>query len=167
MTRSTTLASLPAGLDGTRETLKWIRHKIRQGKIHDDIRSSAVDLVAHLAPKDHAGEILALFNFVHDEIRYVWDTRGVEHIHNAENILRQRAGDCDDKVIILGALLESIGHPTKVFAIGFRRGELSHVVLLVWYSGAWVALDATEDQGAGWLPDGIAQTMEVDNGDDD
>jgi len=97
----------------------------------------------------------------------VWDTRGIEHIHDAQNVLRQRAGDCDDKVILLGALLESIGHATKVFAMGFRRGELTHVALLVCYQGAWIPADTTEDYGLGWIPEGIAQTMEIDNGDGD
>lgn len=126
-----------------------------------------MSLIAHLRPKDHAGEILEVFDFVHDRIRYVWDTNGVEHVHTADQVLAQAAGDCDDKVILLGALLESIGHPTKTYAMGFRRGELTHVILLVCYKGEWVALDATEDEGPGWLPPGIAQTMEIDNGGDD
>ncbi len=131
------------------------------------MRSAALAIVAPVAPKDFGGEIAALFDFVQNEIRYTLDPRGLEQLHHAEEVLRQGAGDCDDMVILLGAMLESIGHRTKTFAMGFAPGHLTHVILQVWYNGQWVALDPTEAMPPGWMPPGIAQTMEIDNGDGD
>jgi transglutaminase-like putative cysteine protease len=106
---------------------------------------------------------------VQNEIRYQWDVTGIETLHGALQVLEQRAGDCDDKVILLGALLESIGHPTQIFAMGFERGALSHVVLITSSldGRTWWALDPTEDYPPGWCPPGIVQKMFLDNGDGD
>jgi transglutaminase-like putative cysteine protease len=144
-----------------------MRLLVQAGKRHDEVRSAALAIVGGVAPKDFGGEIAALFDFVQNDIRYTLDPRGLEQLHHAEEVLRQRAGDCDDMVILLGAMLESIGHRTKIFAMGFEPGQLTHVILKVWYAGRWLALDPTEDQPAGWLPRGIRQTMEIDNGDGD
>jgi Transglutaminase-like superfamily len=144
-----------------------MRLLIQAGKKHDDVRSCALSIVSDVPPKDFGGEIVALFYFVRDEIRYTLDPRGLEQLHHAEEVLRQGAGDCDDMVILLGAMLESIGHRTKTFAMGFEPGHLSHVILKVWYKGRWVALDATMDEPIGWMPAGVMQTMEIDNGDGD
>lgn len=133
------------------------------------MRQTSIQLTAGLAPKDWCGEVLAVFDFVQNDIRYQWDVTQTETLAGAPQILEQGAGDCDDKVILLGALLESIGHPTQIFAMGFAPGSLSHVILLTSSldGSTWWPLDPTEDHPAGWAPPGIRQSMFIDNGDGD
>lgn len=93
-----------------------------------------------------------LHAFVRDAIRYVRDIRGVETLHTPERVLKQRAGDCDDKAMLLVALLESIGHTARFRAVGFLPGVFSHVLVDVMLGGEWVAAETTEPVELGWSP---------------
>jgi transglutaminase-like putative cysteine protease len=97
-----------------------------------------------LAQKDFTGESRRLFEYVRDEIRYVKDIDGIETLHPAEFVARQRAGDCDDKSILLAALLLSIGHTPRFIAVAFDPDEFSHVWVQDYLEGDWVDLDPTE-----------------------
>jgi len=159
-------------MEGTRETLKLMRRLILHAKKLDPIRRHAIALTAHLRGKDWHGEILAIFDFVQNEIRYQRDITGVETLTVPLDTLEQRAADCDDKFTLLCAMLESIGHPTRIFAMGFEPGRLSHVIaetkirhvpLCVGIDPNWLPLDATEPNGPGWIPPGIRQRMYLVN----
>lgn len=143
---------LPPGLAGVRQTMLVMRRLVIAGKQHPLIRFWAVQLTAGRPQKDFAGEVRDVFAFVRDGIRYLHDTTDTEVLHTAERVLQQRAGDCDDKVILLCAMLESLGHDTRLHAVGFRPGDLSHVYCDVKLGGRWVALDATEPAPMGWAP---------------
>lgn len=133
---------------------------VKRGKTNPAIRSKAVALVQNLRQKDRLGEIDAVFRFVRDGIRYVRDINNVETLHWPEQIMAQECGDCDDKVVLVNSLLQSIGHRTRFVAVGFRPGEFSHV-----FSDAeiapnkWISLDATEPYPMGWRPPGIVEIM--------
>ncbi len=70
------------------------------------------------SPKDYLGEIQALFEWVQKNVRYTKDPYRVEVLHSARRMLELRAGDCDDMTILLAAMLEAIGHPTRLVIIG-------------------------------------------------
>lgn len=115
------------------------------------VRGLAVDLTSGLMQKDFLGEARACLEFVRDRIRYVRDIEGVETLHDAETVLRQGAGDCDDKCILLAALLLSIGAPVRFVAVAFEPEVYSHVWLQVrtppgygGVAGSWVDLEPTE-----------------------
>ena len=97
-----------------------------------------------LAQKDFAGEARRVFMFVRDEIRYIRDIDGVETLHAADWVLRLRAGDCDDKAILLAALLLSIGHTVRFKAVAFDPGDFSHVWTQDCLGGQWVDMEPTE-----------------------
>ena len=66
-----------------------------------------------------------------------------------------RAGDCDDITILLGAMLEAIGHPVRLVLTGpnpLRPNQFSHVFLEVKYRNRWIPLDATMPYQMGWSP---------------
>ena len=97
-------------------------------------------------PKDYLGEVKALFEWVQQNVRYTKDTFRVEVLHSARRMLELRAGDCDDFSIVLGAMLEAIGHPVRLVITGpnRRRPDLfSHIYIEVFCDGRWIALDAT------------------------
>jgi transglutaminase-like putative cysteine protease len=115
------------------------------------IRATALDLTSAgfggargLPQHDFTGEARRLFEFVRDRIRYVKDCDGVELLHPAEWVLRLGAGDCDDKAILLAALLLSIGHTPRFVAVAFEPDSFSHVWVQDYLAGRWIDLEATE-----------------------
>lgn len=85
------------------------------------------------------------------QIRYVMDPDGMEFLHPADWVLMIGAGDCDDKSILLAALLLSIGHTPRFKAIAEGYADdgsgpaFSHVwVQDSWPGSAWVDLETTE-----------------------
>lgn len=142
----------PSGPDGVIATLKCMRKIVREYRRNPAIRQKAVELTRGIKQKDWAAEVATLFDFVQNRIRYVKDIRQVETMHTPDLILKNQAGDCDDKCILLAALLESIGHPTMFVACGKKPGGYSHVFAKTKIGANWISLDATEPRPMGWTP---------------
>lgn len=134
---------------------------VKAGKKSPAIRQRAVELTMGLRQKDRLGEIRRLTAYVRDNIRYVRDINGVETVHTPEQVLRQEAGDCDDKSVLLASLLEAIGHPTAFWAIGTREpGKFSHVLVLTRLGPrGWFPLETTEPVEVGWSPRNVKASM--------
>ena len=159
------LQRIPSGPAGTRQTLNIMRSLTRAGKKTPAVRQTAVVLTQGLPQKDYYSEILALYNFVRDRIRYVRDIRDVETLHTPELILQNKQGDCDDKSVLLASLLESLGHRTQFVAVGFQPNRYSHVLVEVFNTktGQWLPLETTEPVEPGWQPKNIRARMVVSN----
>lgn len=132
----------------------------RRGSESAMVRAQAVALTRGLRQKDYMAEARAVHGWVRDHVRYVRDVAGVETLHTAERLLIDRAGDCDDKSILIAALLASIGHRVRFVAVGFGPRGFAHVYPEAWIGGRWWPLEATEPwpmgQGPGRTP---ARTM--------
>lgn len=151
--RQSFLGELPKGEPGTVATLHLMRRLVNQYKRDLQIREAALALVSGLRPKDWHGEVRAVFDMVRDRIRYSRDVHGVETLQTPPVTLDLEAGDCDDKSTLLAAMLESIGHPTRFVAVGYKEpGRYSHVYVETKIGPRWVALDATMPHPAGWSP---------------
>lgn len=146
------LSSIPSGVAGIRATLSRMRLLTRDAKKSLAIRMKAVQLVAGLKQKDFAGEIRAVHAFVRDQIRYVKDVNGVELLHTPEKMLEIGQGDCDDKSMLVAALLESIGYPTRFVAISNAPSKYCHVYAEVKLGTKWLSVEATENVSVGWQP---------------
>jgi transglutaminase-like putative cysteine protease len=142
---------------GINASLTAMRHFVDQYKIHPAIRETALKLTRNLPQKDFAGELDALFSFVKNSVRYVRDINGVETIQTPLKTLEYAQGDCDDKATLLAALLESLGHPTRFYAVGFQKNNISHVLLECNLHGEWIALETTEPVPFGWTPPYVAE----------
>lgn len=140
-----------------------MRQLARQGRQNPEIRTLAQSLTNHLPGKNWIAEIKVLHKFVRDQIRYLRDINGVETIQTPEQLLRTRSGDCDDQATLLASLLESIGHPARFRAVGFKPGRLEHVYVetQVGRGGRkkWLPLETTENVEIGWRPPRIVETM--------
>lgn len=132
---------------------------VKQYKTDLTIRETALDLTKHLPPKAWAAEADALFRFVRDQIRYIKDVNDVETVAIPTKTLEYGQGDCDDKVVLLASLLESIGHPTMFMAIGYAPKSFSHVYLMTKINRKWVGLETTEDWPMGVVPKGLPYSM--------
>jgi len=135
-----------------------MRRYVIDYKIHPAVRELALKLTRHLPQKDFDGEIAALFDYVQNSIRYVRDINGVETVQTPIKTLEYGAGDCDDKALLLAAMLESLGHETRFYAVGFRPSTISHVLLeCKLINGKWLALETTEPVRLGWTPPGVME----------
>jgi Transglutaminase-like superfamily len=151
------LKKIPSGYAGTLRTVKHVVDLIKQGAKDFHVRQSAIDILLQkgVRAKDYLGEIRALFEWVQQNVRYTKDTFRVEVLHSARRMLELRAGDCDDFSILLGAMLEAIGHPVRLALTGpdpLRQHLFTHIYVEVFHKGRWIPLDATMPYSIGWAP---------------
>jgi transglutaminase-like putative cysteine protease len=144
---------IPEGVPGIKETLRHMGRLIQQGKRSMKVRDKALSLIRNLPQKAYRKEVEALHEYVRDKMRYCQDTTDIEVIQTADASLRLMAGDCDDKAVLLCSLLESIGHKTRLVAIGFEPGIFEHVLLDTLIGPYWVSCEATENVDVGWEPE--------------
>lgn len=155
-----TLQSIPSGAAGTRATLKLMAIQVKKNRANPRIRELGVKLVSNIPNKDWVGEVSAIQEFVKNHIRYTKDIFGVETIQSPSDTLRLRAGDCDDHAILVASLLNSIGHPARFLAVGFRKKSFAHVLTETKIGGHWLSVETTEPVKVGWLPQGIKSRLE-------
>lgn len=144
---------------GTRATLRLMSNLVKQYKTSLEIRETALDLIRHLPQKAWAAEAAALFAFVRDDIRYVRDVTDVETVATPVKTLEYGQGDCDDKSVLLAALLESIGHPSAFVAIGYSPDSFVHVYVQSRINKNWVGMETTEPWPMGKRPTGLPYRM--------
>lgn len=159
--RPMTLGMIPSGPAGVSATLKIMVRLARQYKKDAGVRELASSLVRGLDQYDTTGEIRALQAFVRDGIRYTSDIRGVETIQTPKATLELGVGDCDDKSLLLAALLESIGRPARFVAIAMNGGQYTHVLVETrcGKAGRWVALETIRPVEMGWTPPAVTKKM--------
>ena len=96
----------------------------------------SMDTYASQADYDVA-KLRAIYTWVRDNIRYIHD--GYDHNHrlpaevvrDVENILRSRAGDCDDHVVLVGAMVKtSFEGPSTA-----KDGMYSPIEVYMWGPG--------------------------------
>ena len=148
---------IPKGYRGTWATVVRMRALIRDGAKDFYVRQKAIDilLLRAVPAKNYVGEVEALFEWVQQNVRYTKDPFQLELLHSPRRLLELRAGDCDDMSILLGALLESVGHPVRIVLTGSnpqRPRLFTHVYVEAYCHGRWIPLDATMPYPMGWEP---------------
>src|SRR5579872_6307570 len=155
----TSILQIPDGIEGTRETLKRIRDEVRKDKWNTWLRERAQEICRDVDGKDWYGEIVAVFDYVQNNIRYSLDTNAIEVVQAPHVTLELQYGDCDDFSALICGLLEHLGHTTFLCAVGFDAYEnYSHVLPLCSGAGgetALIACDATESYPCRWFPPGV------------
>lgn len=150
-----TIAALPGDNDAaTRQTLEAMAQAVR-GEIAPDyagwrderIRRKALELVAGVQP-GFQGEVERLFAFVRDAIPYRRDQVDTQRVQAPLQTLELNSGKCVDKVVLLAALLGSMGYLSRFVVQKVTPGDdWSHVYLEAFddKAGQWIALDPTGD----------------------
>jgi transglutaminase-like putative cysteine protease len=109
-----------------------MRKFAHKGKEDLSIRRLVEQICAPLAQGDYAGECLALYYWVCQNIRYMRDPLEVEFVKEPERVLETRAGDCDDMATLLAAMVMACGNRCRFVLVGFQKGKgPSHVYLEV------------------------------------
>lgn len=121
----------------------------RNGSQDIKIRHLAIHLCSNIQQKDYGKEACAVLAFVKNRIRYIRDMASAEVLQTPQVTMGVGAGDCDDKCILLAALLSSIGHRTRFIAIAQSPEVYSHVWTQSFINGEWLDLEPTEPIGCG------------------
>lgn len=139
---------IPGGSQGTRATLKIMARLVKKGKRDHRLRELALSIVKRNRNKDYVGEVKSIHEWVKKNIRYVRDIRGIETVQTPQKTLEFGQGDCDDHSILVATLLETIGHMTRLKAIGFMPDSYQHVYtetkLGPKSKNMWIAVETTE-----------------------
>jgi transglutaminase-like putative cysteine protease len=151
------------GLQGVKDTLYIMSRLTREYKKSPRVITLARMLTSRVMPKDWYGEIVALHQYVRDSVRYVQDVDGVETLATPDRTIEMAAGDCDDKSLLLAALLGAIGHPSRFVAVGETPGSLTHVYVETKLGDNWLPLETTELVVPGWAPPNMVSRFVVNN----
>jgi hypothetical protein len=127
---------------------------IEDGMRDEYVRNKAVSIVnaAGIEGHDELGEIRAIVKWVQTHVVYRKDPFGVEFFYTARRQLRdiekgESAADCDDFVIIGGALLGSLGYPVGALIVDSNNdGTFNHVMLVTKTFGP------TREFNNNWIP---------------
>lgn len=150
---------MPSGDAGTARTVGAMRRLIHEGSKNQDIREIAANLAMHHATDQ--GKIGSIFDFVKSKMKYVRDplhqelVAGAAYHYDTLGTLGYARGDCDDHTVMLGAMLESVGYPTRIATARMKPGEGSfdHVYIEVHDRNGWIPLDASnKKRTAGQAP---------------
>lgn len=113
--------------------------------------------------RDDEAEIIAMWDFVVLNVRYVYDPVDVDTFATAKHTLDAGGGDCDDGVILFAALLKSIGFRVIARVIATKQDPQSwvHTYALVGVPkdnpDSWITLDWTVARATpGWEYPGVA-----------
>lgn len=108
----------------------------------------AIDIVRRVPAYDDVGEAYAVYQWVKHSIRYTKDPVTKEKLYPPQELLKIRAGDCDDISMLIGALGIALGYPARLITISADASnpqEFSHVypeLEVPAGSRQWIALDA-------------------------
>lgn len=133
----------------------------QSAKTDPDLRGLAMRLTRDLPDRAWVSEIKALHAYARDCIRFIRDVLDVETLQTPQATIRLRAGDCDDKSILLAALLLSIGHRCRFVAIGRTPNHFEHVYVEARAGKGWMPLDPSLPWPAGQAPRDVASRMVV------
>lgn len=115
-----------------------------------------------LRGKTNDETIRNVFDYVKKNVPYKSDPDDRERLTAPIHFIQrnQVGGDCDDMVMLINALLESLGIKTQIKVVAWRRPEFTHVVSEAWNGNRWIELDATMINKSGYdvkfrMPQGI------------
>jgi predicted transglutaminase-like cysteine proteinase len=152
-----TRQQIPTGDVGTYATVEQMVHLIREGTMNERARLLAVDIIKGCPWKNKECEAKAIFKWLRSNIRFVSDPHMVELLHDVDAILRYRAADCDDFVILGASLLRSVGIPARVVIIGAvpqHPDAFTHTYLeIALPKRGWIGFDPSVVKSTfGWSP---------------
>jgi hypothetical protein len=127
-----------------RQKTDFLRSLVYASSVEPLVRQTAVRLVNGLPRDAHWDRLVRLHRFVRDAVDY--HREPVEMFHTATQTL-QEGGDCDDMVLLLGALAWSLRYPFQVVPVGDDFDAPEHYTAKL----GWPPSDSpTGDAGTHW-----------------
>lgn len=145
--RGAVTVPMPGGDAGVSKTMHLIRRLVDSAIKDPYINRTAIEILQQSNAPQYDQEAAArqIYEWVHQNIRYVQDPVGKETVRPAAVILEVRAGDCDDiNGVLIPSLLGTIGVATRGVTVAAAPGsdDFSHIYAEAFLNGRWVALDA-------------------------
>jgi transglutaminase-like putative cysteine protease len=147
-------APLLSGEPGTKQTIDLMRQLIDEAVADQKFVRFAVDLVRNVPAYNDLGEALAVYKWVQSSIRFTKDPVTKEKLYPPQELLKIRAGDCDDISMLMAALLIAIGYPARLITLAANPAspdDFSHVYVegeVPPGSGGWIPMDAARSDAA-------------------
>jgi hypothetical protein len=138
---------LLSGDAGVEQTINQMRQLIDEALRDPSFIRWATDVVRGVPAFDDAAEAEALYNWVRANIRFTKDPVNKEKLYPPTELLKIRAGDCDDISMLMGATLMAVGYPARLMTVAASPGapeQFSHVYVegeVPAESGQWVPMD--------------------------
>jgi len=129
------------GFPHAKATISKMGELIREFSTSYPIRHLATEITRNIPSKSPTRELYALYQWVRKNIRYRKDPRGMEWLQTPCRTLTEGAGDCDCLATLIGALAESLGHPTRLVTVGPTKLLPKHVAVESWDGKRWITLD--------------------------
>ena len=137
-----------------KSVVKYLKQLIEDGLRDEYVRQKAVSIVNRAGVKGHdeLGEIRAIVKWVQNNVVYRKDPLDVEYFMTPRRILKdveqgRSAADCDDFVIVAGALLGSIGYPSGALIVDSNADGIFNHVMLITRTTA-----PSKEFGSRWIP---------------
>jgi transglutaminase-like putative cysteine protease len=141
--------ALLAGDAGTHQTVSLAKKLVDAAVKDPAVNALAVEIVRGTPQYDNLSKAEAIYNWVRDNILYVYDPIGPfgpkETLRPMRDLMHLRAGDCDDiNMVFIPSLLGTIGYGSRVVTIKAdpdNPTEFSHVYCEAKIDGEWVPMD--------------------------
>lgn len=126
--------------------------------LHESIPDQSVRALAEQVAGYSKDKIGAIFDFVHDTFPYSPDPKGWElfvlpiKVVSDYNSGIVRHLDCDDKSLLVSAMLGALGYQTRIVLVDTNGGgQINHALAEVNSPLGWIYLDTTRDFPLGFL----------------
>ena len=116
------LENVPA-ISLTKDTVCRMYQLIDQAKTDAKFQELIYPITAGLPNKDYQGEINRIFNWAKRTIRYTRDPYGVEMVQDVWATINRGRADCDDFTILLAAMAEVMGAPSRIVTVSTRADK--------------------------------------------
>ena len=138
----------------TDQTIKRMFELVGSAVTDPKFQELTYSIVGGLPGKDYQGELRAILNWVKQNIRYTKDPYGVELVQDPWTTINRGRGDCDDMSILISAMGEVLGNPSRFITVSMRPDkEPGHVYSELNLKSRWLSLDATvPGSSVGWKP---------------
>lgn len=146
---------LSDGDKGISETISSIRTLVDRYSVDWDLISLSREITRQCNERDKLGEADALFMWLKNNIKYYHDPIEAELLQNPLITIQERAGDCDDMVILLAAMNKAIGNDIAYVTISLPgENEFSHIYMIVIcrITGEVKGYDPATGDFPGWVP---------------
>lgn len=139
---------LLSGDAGVEQTINLMRQLVDDSLRDPAIIRLATDIVRPVAAFDDISEVRAIYDWVKHNIRFTKDPINKEKLYPPSELLKIRAGDCDDISILTATLAMAVGHPARLVTVAASPAapdQFSHVYTEIEVpanSGQWIPADA-------------------------
>jgi hypothetical protein len=138
--------TLLSGDAGVEQTINGMRGLVDEALRDPSIIRLAADIVRNVPAFDDVAEGEALYDWVRGNIRFTKDPVNKEKLYPPAELLKIRAGDCDDISMLLGTLLMAVGYPARLVTVAASRDpeQFTHVYVegeVPAGSGNWIPMD--------------------------